>query len=149
MMSASTGQLCARARFWASLRIDGELSELEGALLDAHLARCPDCRAVAAGFAEATESLREAPLERSAPIVVALRRGPKRLVVAAGIAAVIAAGAVAGGFVRGEVDAKTSSTPRAVAVVAGFETADQIRRLRRMSLLSDRPIPRDLSGAPV
>jgi len=34
-------------------------------------------------------------------------------------------------------------------VVAGFETADQIRRLRRMSLLSDRPIPRDLSGEPV
>jgi anti-sigma factor RsiW len=148
-MDASTGQLCARARFWASLRIDGELSELEGALLDAHLARCAHCRALAVDIAETTDALRAAPLERGVPVVLALRRGPRRLVVAAGIAAVIAAGALAGGLVRGEVDTNTSSTPRAVAVVAGFETADQIRRLRRMSLLSDRPIPRDLSGEPV
>ena len=49
MMTAATGQLCARARFWASLRVDGELSELEGALLDAHLGRCADCSAYAAG----------------------------------------------------------------------------------------------------
>ena len=38
-MQTPGGQLCARARFWVSLRVDGELSELEGALLDAHLAR--------------------------------------------------------------------------------------------------------------
>src|SRR3954454_17246769 len=41
--------LCERARLWASLRADGELSELEGALLDAHLARCAECRSVAGG----------------------------------------------------------------------------------------------------
>jgi predicted anti-sigma-YlaC factor YlaD len=54
-MNAAGGQLCARARFWVSLRIDGELSQLEGALLDAHLVRCPDCREFAAG-AEFTAS---------------------------------------------------------------------------------------------
>lgn len=51
-MNAAGGELCARTRFWVSLRIDGELSQLEGALLDAHLGRCPECRefAVAAEF---------------------------------------------------------------------------------------------------
>src|SRR4051812_50131799 len=55
------GQLCARARFWASLRMDGELSELEGVLLDAHLSGCADCRQVTAGFSLATENLPAAP----------------------------------------------------------------------------------------
>jgi hypothetical protein len=153
-MDGSTGQLCARARFWASLRIDGELSELEGALLDAHLARCLDCSAVAEGFAGTTESLRAAPLERVAPVAIAVSHAPRRLLVAAGIAAVIAAGAIAGGLVRGQVSAGTSTAPHAVAVVAGFETADQIRRLRRTTLLSqqtlnERRLPRDLSAEPV
>lgn len=45
VMAIHGWQACARARRWVSLRIDGELSELESALLDAHLAVCVDCRA--------------------------------------------------------------------------------------------------------
>jgi hypothetical protein len=35
-----------------------------------------------------------------------------------------------------------------VAVVASVETADQLRRLRRTTLLNERPLPRDLSAEP-
>ena len=35
--------MCERAREWASLRLDGELSELERALLDAHTRNCAAC----------------------------------------------------------------------------------------------------------
>src|SRR6476646_6391994 len=73
MMTAATGQLCARARFWASLRVDGELSELESALLDAHLGRCADCSAYATGVAGVTAALRNAPLVAVAPRVIEAR----------------------------------------------------------------------------
>ena len=34
---------CDRARAWASIRLDGEISELEDAFLEAHLRRCAEC----------------------------------------------------------------------------------------------------------
>lgn len=143
-----TGQLCARARFWASLRIDGELSELEGALLDAHLGRCADCREVVAGFTGATEGLRAAPFAVPPPMAVAGSRAPRRVLAGAVIAAVVVLGAIAGGLVRGG-GAEVSSVPHAVAVVASVETPDQLRRLRRTTLLNMRPIPRDMAAEPV
>src|SRR5690242_3964885 len=70
-MNATTGgQLCARARFWASLRVDDELSELEGALLDAHLARCAECREFEAAAAGSATLLRAAPLEAVPQVVL-------------------------------------------------------------------------------
>lgn len=144
-----TGQLCARARFWASLRLDGELSELEGALLDAHLARCAACREVTTGFAGATGGLRAAPLEHPVPVALQIRRAPRRLLASVALAAIVVAGAIAGGLVRGEPSTDAVSTPRAVAVVASVDTPDQLRRLRRPALLNTRPIPREMSAEPV
>jgi predicted anti-sigma-YlaC factor YlaD len=143
-----TGHLCERARLWASLRLDGELSELEGALLDAHLARCAGCRAVTDGFAASTAAVRSAPLERLAPVALDLPRSPRRLLATIAVAAVLVLGVIAGGLVRGQMS-HGSPTPRAVAVVASFETPDQIRTLRRAALLNTRPLPRDLSVEPV
>ena len=143
-----SGHLCERARFWASLRLDGELSELEGALLDAHLARCAGCRALADGFAASTTILRSAPLESVAPVAVDLPRSPRRLLATVAVAAVLVLGVIAGGLVRGEVS-HGSPVPRAVAVVASFETPDQIRTLRRASLLNTRQLPHDLPAEPV
>lgn len=55
---------CARAREWASLRLDDQLSDFEEVLLEAHLALCDDCRAFAASISDLTAALRSAPLER-------------------------------------------------------------------------------------
>ncbi len=143
-----SGHLCERARFWVSLRLDGELSELEGALLDAHLARCAGCSELAAGFDASTAVLRSAPLERVTPIAVDLPRSPRRLLASIAVAAVLVLGVIAGGIVRGEVSHGTA-TPRAVAVVASFETPDQLRTLRRSALLNMRPLPRDVAVEPV
>jgi len=141
-------QLCARARFWASLRLDGELSELESALLDAHLARCADCSAAAHDFGAFTGELRASRLEPVAPVAVRRARSPRRVLVGAAIAAVIAAGAL-GGLVRGQVSHDATPAPHTVAVVASLETPDQLRKLRRTTLLNERRLPRDISGEPV
>jgi hypothetical protein len=143
-----SGHLCERARFWTSLRLDGELSELEGALLDAHLARCAGCRAVADGFDASTLALRSAPLERLAPVAVASRRSPRRLLATVTVAAVLVLAVIAGGIARG-LGSSSSPVPQVVATVASFETPDQLRSLRRSALLNTRQLPRDVAVEPI
>jgi predicted anti-sigma-YlaC factor YlaD len=92
MRSAIPADECARAREWASLRLDGQLSDFEEVLLEAHLARCPDCRAFAATTAALTGTLRAAPLEQPSFTFEAPRRSRARTV---GLRAVSAAAAVA------------------------------------------------------
>jgi hypothetical protein len=57
------GVLCDRAQAWAALAPDGELSELEHKLLDAHLARCHACEAFAADVVSVADALRAEPLQ--------------------------------------------------------------------------------------
>ncbi|MCW2965992.1 MAG: hypothetical protein JWO17_3244 [Actinomycetia bacterium] len=144
-----SGHVCERARFWASLRLDGELSELEGALLDAHLARCTGCQAVVERFGASTTALRTATLEHIAPVAVDLPRSPRRLLATVAVAAVLVLGVIAGGFVSGQLPSNAAKAPHVVAVVANFETPDQIRRLRRTTLLNTRKLPRDIAAEPV
>jgi anti-sigma factor RsiW len=146
----ATGQLCARARFWASLRIDGELSELEGALLDAHLARCAECRAITGGFVGATRRLRAQPLELAPLVEVAGERTPRRALLGLVAATLVIFAALLGGLARGQLSSATVKTPHPVAVVASaVDTPDQLRELRRTTLLNQRPIPREISAEPV
>jgi hypothetical protein len=147
MMDGSS-QLCARARFWVSLRLDDELSELEGALLDAHLSRCADCSEFAASAVTFSETLRTAPLEVGDPVRVHLPHASLRPLLAFAAVVVVVAAAITGGLVRGAAshDAAPAAS-RAVAVVASVETPDQIRRLRRTALL-DRYVPRDFFTDP-
>ena len=150
-MTAATGQLCARARFWASLRVDGELSELEGALLDAHLGRCADCQAYEAGVAGTTEALRSTPLVAVAPMVVAAPARPGRIIAGLVAATLVVLAALVGGLVRENVSPGAASTvgaSRSIAIVSTVETPDQLRRLRRTSLLNERVLPRDISREP-
>jgi hypothetical protein len=149
MMNVSGGQLCARARFWASLRVDGELSELEGALLDAHLARCEECRVVAQGFAGAATMLRAAQPARLVPVAVDIPRSPRRLLGLVAVAAVLLLGVIGGSLVRGQVANDAASAPRVIAIVASSETPDEFRQLRRAALLNARKVPRDIVAEPV
>ena len=54
---------CGRARRWAALAPDGELSLLETRLLQAHIQRCPGCARVAADIEAISVAIRSAPLE--------------------------------------------------------------------------------------
>jgi predicted anti-sigma-YlaC factor YlaD len=93
---------CERARRWVSLRLDGELSELEGHLLDAHLGRCAECSAFAGDVTFMTGGLRSAGIERlSEPIRIARPakghvRGIRTLSAAAAFLAVVGLAAVLG-----------------------------------------------------
>jgi hypothetical protein len=83
---------CARACEWVSLRLDEQLSDFEEVLLEAHLARCAECRAFAASAAGVTQVLRSTPLEQSAFTFEAPHRTRGRTVA---LRAVSAAAAVA------------------------------------------------------
>ncbi len=66
---------CERAREYASLRLDGELSEFEQALLGAHLARCEPCRSFADELESLTDHMRATPLARlEQPVSLPARR---------------------------------------------------------------------------
>jgi hypothetical protein len=53
---------CAAASKALSLRLDAELSVLQEVLLEAHLARCGDCRTRAEAVVGLTQTIRSAPL---------------------------------------------------------------------------------------
>lgn len=57
---------CDRARSWASLELDGELSQIERVRLAAHLRGCSACAEVASDMRAVATLLREAPVERPA-----------------------------------------------------------------------------------
>ena len=96
---------CMRAREAVSTRLDGELSELEGARLDFHLRRCPACRSYADQAAAIVVELRRAPLQRlEAPVAFEpLRRRVPAVRVQMAAAAVVAVAAIGGSFVLGHV----------------------------------------------
>jgi hypothetical protein len=143
---------CERARFWASLRADGELSELESALLDAHLARCSSCRTFAQRSDEIVVGLRAARLEQPAPLVLrpqrALRTALRALHVVMAATVVVSAGVLAA--VTGPSGSTAVAKP--VAMVAGADSPDRLRELRRPALVEQgRTIPRNrqVPGDPV
>lgn len=139
-MRSSIGY-CERARTWASLRVDGELSEIEQALLDAHLERCAECRRFESSLGAFETLLRSAPLEPvPRPITVRPLRSSRslRLLQAAAAVAVVATAGlgalVADVFRTGGVT--TSPAPTRVSVVSNAPVAS-VRELRRAALVSN------------
>jgi predicted anti-sigma-YlaC factor YlaD len=127
---------CTGAREAASARLDGELSELGSARLDAHLADCAECRTYAAEIAELAETLRFASLEPvTVPFFVPSRRRPRvRLQVAA--AALFLAAATGGSFAIGQMLGSQESPPPATVgttlTLASAATPDVLGTLRRL-----------------
>ena len=69
--------LCERARSWAALAPDGELSELEQKLLDAHLSHCVSCSRFSLRVAAVAANLRAAALQPPhRPVAVTTWRRP-------------------------------------------------------------------------
>ena len=103
---------CDCARAWVSLRLDGELSELESYMLDSHLVRCEACRAFAGDAAGFTTALRAAelePLER--PISLPARRRTMRRAAQFGAAAALVAASVGLGSLFGAVGSGPTHAP--------------------------------------
>src|SRR4051812_34717994 len=153
-MRSPRPQLCDRARQWMSLRADGELSELEGALLDAHLGRCSACATFADDLGAVTTALRSAALERPSTPVVVLRVPRRRRVrvlqtaVAAALVVVAAGlGSILNLASRSDAQRPAGTALRHTSMVAVVDTADELRKLRRAALLGSgaAPIPRNLS----
>ena len=120
---------CARARGWASLELDGELSQLESALLAAHLRGCAPCSHAVAEMHALTTLLRAAPLEQPVRPLAAMtsaeaRRRPLalRLAVAATLAALAAGLGVLAGSVGGDSPAPA---PAGGADIAFLPTRDE------------------------
>jgi predicted anti-sigma-YlaC factor YlaD len=107
MRSPIPSDECARACEWASLRLDDQLSEFEEVLLEAHLARCGDCRGFAASISEVTAALRSERLEQPAFAFEAPRRTRGRTVA---LRTVSAAAAVAVVGVSGLVSLQLSTS---------------------------------------
>jgi anti-sigma factor RsiW len=91
MSTVRPSVICDRVRSQISLELDDELSQLERAMVSAHLQRCTECRAYRDDVATLTSALRSAPLE-SMEYPITLRR-PRRAIGArlqAGAAAAVA-----------------------------------------------------------
>lgn len=142
---------CGRARQQMSLRVDSELSEFEGILLDAHLSRCEDCRAFARGLAGLTETLRTVPVEEpSISFRPPRRRARVEIVLAGSLRAGSAAAAVAVFAIAGLIalngstqGASSAELVRARAVLNLHE-----RQLRRLDAFGEAAgVPRGVSSA--
>jgi len=108
---------CDRTRAQVSLALDGELSQVERALLRAHVGRCTECAAYARDLDGLTQELRSAPLQRPRGRVPARRRrlGARRLqlgLVAAVVAIAAGLGSLAGSLSTRAVFHGGSPPPR-------------------------------------
>jgi predicted anti-sigma-YlaC factor YlaD len=132
---------CARAREFASARLDGELAELQAAQLEAHLRSCPECRAYASGIEVFTRGLRAAALERPATAVfVAQRRRRTGLVPAAAAAAIVVAVAGSSFAIGGMFGRQGSRVPPPVAT-RGVSLAGPIDQLVLSAVRSQQSAP--------
>jgi predicted anti-sigma-YlaC factor YlaD len=115
---------CMRAREAASLRLDGELSELDGLFLGLHLRECGPCRAYAREIAAITGELRSAALEQPGIRIFTPRRQRSRLpfqsvaVAAVGLVAAVGASFAIGRSIGTHGGAPAVTATRAVNVAS-------------------------------
>jgi anti-sigma factor RsiW len=134
---------CRRTRELVSLRLDGELSELDTARLETHLAECFDCRELEGELDGLTLALRTAPLEaleRPISLPQRIRWSIRPLQVGAAAAAIAVAAGLAG--VVGTVRAHPEQ-PKYVSGTSGpADTVDAFRSIRRSELIPKVPVGR-------
>jgi ferric-dicitrate binding protein FerR (iron transport regulator) len=137
------GGLCDRAREWASLRLDSELSPLEEELLERHLELCDECRAFEVDVRWATDVLRLTPQQRPARrLTIRAARKPRvssRRLTAIAAAAALALGALLGGVLGGPSSTAPSEGPSEISFLT--RDAEELRDLPRTRILSPAPVP--------
>jgi anti-sigma factor RsiW len=131
-MDVHSSARCERAREYASLAVDGELSQFEHVLLRAHLEGCAGCRSYNSGLVATTERLRNAPLERlDRPITLPSRQ---RVVsfrsVQAGLAAALVVTAIGLG-----------------GLLSTLSSSDSVRPVTQVNDMSERREMRDINRA--
>ncbi|HSB37859.1 MAG TPA: zf-HC2 domain-containing protein [Gaiellaceae bacterium] len=150
---------CERARQWASIELDGELSTFERVLLRAHLAHCPPCREFGAETTGLTHALRAAPLEQlEQPIEIGrMRRGLRlRLAPAAAAMAMLFVGIgsiLATSAVR-SVGTNHTRTAPVTAELGGIQamnlsTSTALEHLNAFQQIRVSTANRSLRGGPV
>jgi len=138
----TTGRRCDRAREYASLRLDGELSDFERALLDSHLERCPSCRVFADDLVGVTDRLRTAPLEEPAIAITLPRRrlvALRRIQVSAAAAAAVVSVVGIGTLFSLLDSSATTRTPTAANLASMASEKRDFRDLRRAVLTTPHP----------
>ena len=147
---------CERARQWASLELDGELSGFERALLEDHVAGCPSCSEFRREIGGLTGALRAAPHEPFEGIVIGRirRRARMRLAPAAAAMAVAAVGLgsilASSSFRDGPVGRLAVSSVDVIPDVASAATAPDtmdLRTSRALETFRARPAGRLPAGA--
>jgi hypothetical protein len=140
---------CERARQWASLRIDGELSELEDALLEKHLEGCASCSAFAVRLAATTRAVRAAPQERPQIAYPRFERPVIRLPVGRRVAIVaVAAAALLGAFVGSSLQKPAPDPTPGNGPQLSFRTdRNQLRQLPHQTK-QPAPPPNRVPGQP-
>lgn len=137
------GGACERAREWASLRLDDELSVLEEEILERHLDFCEACRRFEEGMRLSTARIRSTPLEtptRRVPVparsgVVTQYRKRTALVAAAALAI----GALVGSLVERPGQSVPSESPSQVSFLS--RDANNLRDIPRARFMTPVPSP--------
>lgn len=128
---------CERARAWASLRLDGELSELEQALLTAHVSQCDACHEYEESVSAAVLVLRSQPLEQvEHPVAMPARRRARVRPLGLARVAAVAAAVVGMTTVLGTESPKrpSSSPPVQASVAVNRDEAEDFRAGRVIQL---------------
>jgi hypothetical protein len=137
-MGAVLAKECERARSWASLGLDGELSQVEQALLRAHVGRCAACAEFASDLDGLTQEIRTAPLERPPVAGTPVHRRSSGMRVlqlgAAAAAIVIAAG-------LGSLAGSLSSREPAASSAAAPEISPRALRVAELSVFRPTRLP--------
>jgi predicted anti-sigma-YlaC factor YlaD len=137
---------CARAREAASARLDGELSELEVAVLDDHLRACTECSAFARELHALSSGLRGATLEQ--PQITVFTPARRRRLVplrAATAAAAIVAVVTGSAFVVGRVIGVQggAKVPTLTGTVVDFLSVQADSNEQHLLAMVRQPEPRD------
>ena len=141
---------CERARQWVSLRVDGELSELEDALLEKHLEGCASCSTFTAGLVATAEAVRAVPLERPEIEYPRFERPVIRLPVGRRVAIVaVAAAAALGAFVGSSLQKPASAPAPSGGPQYRFRTDQNLlRQLPHQPKQPASPEPTRVPGQP-